>query len=151
MLKVYISGALTNVDDLPAAKAFYEAIGALCEEMGLEAYVPHLHTDPVRHPGITPRQVFVTDKHHVVRSNLVIAYIGIPSLGVGMELAYAETHDVPIILLYERGRAVSRIARGVPTIVSEIQFEDYEDALHQLRELLPRWRDAAGAAAARPE
>jgi nucleoside 2-deoxyribosyltransferase len=144
MPKVYVSGALTSVEDLSAAKAFYEAIGALCEEMGLQAYVPHLHTDPVRHPGITPREVFEVDKHHVVESNLVIAYIGIPSLGVGMELAYAETHNIPIILLYERGRVISRIARGVPTIAAEIPFEDYEDALNRLREALPRWRDGGG-------
>jgi nucleoside 2-deoxyribosyltransferase len=139
MLKVYVSGALTNVKDLPAAKAFYEAIGSLCESMGLKGYVPHLATDPICHPEITPRNVFEMDKHHVLTSDLVVAYIGIASLGVGMELAYAEAHGIPIILLYERNRKVSRFARGIPIVFAEILFEDYEDALDQLRDVIRQW------------
>jgi nucleoside 2-deoxyribosyltransferase len=144
MLKVYISGALTNVENLPAAKAFYEAIGSLCESMGLEGYVPHLATDPVRHPNITPQQVFEMDKHHVLTSDLVVAYVGIASLGVGMELAYAEAHDIPIILLYEQGGKVSRFARGLPIVVTEIRFEGYEDALDSLRDVIHQWLDHNG-------
>lgn len=87
MYKVYVSGALTNVDNHLQIKDFYESIGALCTELGLKAYIPYVNTDPVTHSHITPQQVFETDKRAVNQADLVIAYVGVPSLGVGMELA----------------------------------------------------------------
>lgn len=138
--KAYISGALTGIENSAAIKDFYEAIGSLCEEMGFRAYVPHLKTDPINNPDVSPHQVFDLDKHQVSTSDLVIAYLGFPAFGVGMELAYAETNSIPIILLYEKGKYVSRFPRGIPTVVSEIQFNDYEDALAQLKSVLVQWR-----------
>jgi len=136
----YISGALTGVENSAVIKAFYEAIGLLCQKIGLQAYVPHLNTDPINHPNVTPQQVFALDKHQVSQSNLVIAYIGFASLGVGMELAYADTNSIPIVLLYEKGKYVSRFPRGIPSTISEIQFIDYEDALIQLKIILEQWK-----------
>lgn len=140
MSKLYISGALTGIQNPAAIKGFYEAIGSLCEEIGFQAYVPHLNTDPINNPDVTPRQVFEVDKHQVSTSDLVIAYLGYPSFGAGMELAYAETNSIPVILVYEKGKYVSRFPRGIPTVVSEIQFNDYEDALIQLKRFLEQWK-----------
>jgi nucleoside 2-deoxyribosyltransferase len=137
--KVYISGALTGIKNSVEIKDFYEAIGSLCQKIGFQAYVPHLKTDPTNHPDVSPSQVFETDKHQVSTSDLVIAYLGIPSFGVGMELAYAETNTIPLILLYEQGKNISRFPRGIPTIISEIQFSSHEDALAQLRSILEQW------------
>jgi len=134
--KVYISGALTGIENSAEIKAFYEAIGSLCQEMGFQAYVPHLTTDPTNNPDISPRQVFETDKLQVSTSDLAIAYLGLPSFGVGMELAYAEINNIPLILLYERGKNISRFPRGIPSVISEIQFSSYEDALAQLKSIL---------------
>jgi hypothetical protein len=140
--KAYVSGALTNVPNLAEYKEFYEKIGCICQNIGLSAYVPHLHTDPVDNPDISPREVFNQDKHQVSISNLVIAYIGSVSIGVGMELAYAETSKIPIILLYEKGRRISRFPRGIPNVIAEIQFHDYEDALNQLKEVLIKYKQS---------
>jgi nucleoside 2-deoxyribosyltransferase len=134
--RVYISGALTGIANSVEIKAFYEAIGSLCQEMGFQAYVPHLTTDPTNNPDISPRQVFETDKLQVSTSDLAIAYLGLPSFGVGMELAYAEINNIPLILLYERGKNISRFPRGIPSVISEIQFSSYEDALAQLKSIL---------------
>ena len=57
-----------------------------------------------------------------------------------MELAYAENNKIPIILLYETGKRISRFPRGIPTVIAEIQFNDYEDALNQLKEVLLKWK-----------
>lgn len=138
MRKVYVSGALTGVTD-PAVKAFYESIGSVCEDLGLDAYVPHLNTDPINNPDATPTCVFETDKDKVITSDLVIAYVGTPSLGVGMELAYAEANKIPIVLLSETGNHVSRFPRGIPTIVTDIAFDDYQDGLTQLKGALEQW------------
>ncbi|WP_413172633.1 XRE family transcriptional regulator [Anabaena azotica] len=140
MSKVYVSGALTDVENPIKTKGFYEKIGLVCEEVGLQAYVPHLHTDPVNNPDITPREVFDKDKHQVSISDLVIAYLGSLSFGVGMELAYAENNQIPIILLYEAGKQISRFPRGIPTVIAEIKFHDYEDGLNQLKNVLLKWK-----------
>lgn len=140
MYKVYISGSLTGVENSARLKAFYEAIGSICEELKLQPYVPHLTTDPTSNPDITPHEVFQTDKSQVTQADLVIAYIGLPSLGVGMELAYAEMFSIPIILLYETGRYISRFPRGIPNILVELRFISYEDALDQLKGFLIKWR-----------
>lgn len=140
MLNVYISGALTGIENLVEIKTFYEAIGALCQQIGLQAYVPHLNTDPINHPDVTPQQVFELDKYQVSQSDLVVAYIGFASLGVGMELAYADTNSIPIVLLYEEGKHISRFPRGIPSVISEIQFTNYENALMQLKVVLEQWR-----------
>lgn len=142
MYKVYVSGALTDVKNPLETKALYEKIGSVCEEIGLQPYVPHLHTDPVNNPDITPREVFDKDKHQVSISDLVIAYLGSLSFGVGMELAYAESNKIPIILLYETGKLISRFPRGIPTVIAEIQFNDREDALNQLKTVLLNWKNS---------
>ncbi|TAE00700.1 MAG: XRE family transcriptional regulator, partial [Oscillatoriales cyanobacterium] len=58
MSKVYISGALTGIEKPAEVKTFYEAIGLLCQEIGFQAYVPHMYTDPINNPDISPSQVF---------------------------------------------------------------------------------------------
>jgi 2'-deoxynucleoside 5'-phosphate N-hydrolase len=130
--KVYISGALTGIDQPTLIKGFYESVGLLCQKIGFQAYVPHINTDPIDHPNISPYQVFDNDKREVSNSDLVIAYVGYPSIGVGMELAYAETNAIPIILLYEKEKIVSRFPRGIPTVISQVEFTNYQDALTQL-------------------
>lgn len=136
---IYISGALTGVENPLKLKAFYEAIGALCETMEFQVYVPHLKTDPINNPDVSARQVFETDKRQVSSSDLVIAYLGCPSFGVGMELAYAEIHNIPLILLYEKDKNISRFPRGIPTVISEIKFSSDEDALARLQKILEQW------------
>jgi 2'-deoxynucleoside 5'-phosphate N-hydrolase len=139
MYNIYVSGALTGVDNPLEIKDFYESIGVLCQTIGLRCYVPHVNTDPIDNPDITPQQVFETDKFEVSQADLVIAYVGIPSLGVGMELAYAEIQETPIVILYEKGKKISRFPRGIPTIIAELQFTGYEDALEQLKSILIEW------------
>jgi nucleoside 2-deoxyribosyltransferase len=140
MYKIYVSGALTNVENPIETKALYEKIGLVCEEIGFQSYVPHLHTDPVNNPDITPREVFDKDKHQVSISDLVIAYLGSLSFGVGMELAYAENNKIPIIVLYETGKRISRFPLGIPSVIAIIQFNDHEDALNQLKTVLLNWK-----------
>jgi hypothetical protein len=136
--QAYIAGALTNLngDEADQIKAMYEQIGQLCSEMGLKPYIPHQHTDPIRHALITPREVYLTDRDRVARSAVVIALADRPSLGVGIELEVAACHGVEVILLYRLGVPVSRMALGNPAIVGVIAYSEWSQALAQLRSLL---------------
>jgi len=133
-VQVYVSGALTGVSDLAELKCFYEAIAEACREQGLKPYVPHLHTEPGT--DHSPQQVFWTDKTTVLESGLVLAYMGHPSFGVGMEVAYAEEYGIPVIFLYREGTVVSRMPRGIPSLFREIIYVSQDDALAQLHDAL---------------
>lgn len=136
--EIYISGPLTSVNSVESIKEFYESIGCVCGEFGLNAYIPHLNTDPVNNPEITPFEVYQTDKSRVLASDLVIAYIGHPSIGVGMELAYADIAEIPVVLLYEQNRVISRFPRGLPNKIGEIIFFDFNEALIKLKDFFSK-------------
>ena len=134
--RVFISGALTGIQKPQSVKAYYERLAQACEDLGWDPYVPHKHSDPIAHPHLSAREVYGIDRYQVRTSNLVIAYAGIPSLGTGQEVQIAEEHGVPVVLLFERGKLVSRMTRGSPNVIAEICFDDIEDCLSQVGTVL---------------
>ena len=90
--KVFVSGALTGIADAETVKSNYEHIGRLCEQLGLEAYIPHLHTDPIANPDVPSREVYEVDRYHVRTAGLVIAYVRPPLARCG-----ARDRDRPAI------------------------------------------------------
>ncbi len=138
-MKAYVSGALTGIETLTGLKPFYEAIGKLCKQYNIDAYVPHLNTDPIKNPLLTAQDVYQLDSSKVIESDLVIAYVGVPSLGVGQEIEIAREHHIPVVLLMEDKVKISRMARGSPAVITEIRFSDYTDGLNKLSEWLKEW------------
>lgn len=134
--KIFVSGALTGIENPDIVKANYERLGRVCEELGIDPYIPHQHTDPITHPHVSARQVYEIDRQHVCTASLVIAHVGIPSLGVGQEIEIAREHGVPVLLLCEQGKRISRMTRGSPNVIAEIRFDDIEQALRQVRAIL---------------
>jgi 2'-deoxynucleoside 5'-phosphate N-hydrolase len=138
-MRIYLSGALTGVPNIEELKRFYEAIAELCTSMGHEIYVPHLHSDPDKHADISARLVYVMDQNQVLESELVLAYVGRPSLGVGQEIEIAKGGGIEVFLLFEKDTRVSRMTRGSPNAVAEVVFSDFDDALVKLREALTHY------------
>ena len=141
-LKVYVSGGLTNLVD-GSIKGLYESIGTLAEKHGMAAHVPHLHTDPVKNASTTPEEVYTFDLGHFKEADVVIAYVGEPSLGTGMELEMALKNNALVVLLSEKGRKISRLALGSPAVVDHIEFESHEEVLNKLGDVLHRLIKAA--------
>ena len=140
---VYISGALSDMNDAERARlrTFYEWVAAVCEEHGFGSYLPHKFSDPVRHRNKSPQEVDRIDRTAVTLSYLVIAYVGVPAFGVGIEIEMAFHANKPVVLLFEKERMeqrrVSRLVRGSPSVWHEIPFTDHEDAIRQLKEFFP--------------
>ena len=141
MYRAYISGALTNVENAEEIRSFYEAIGAICNRIGIEPYLPHKHSDPFLNPQMSPEEVYRRDKTMVTSADVLIAYVGIPSIGVGMEVAYAEEYRIPIVLLWEKSRRVSRLVRGLPSqaLIAKIVFGEINEGLAALQKVLEEW------------
>lgn len=139
-ITAYVSGALTGGDEITLLKHFYERIAETCKSVGIEAYVPHLVSDPIGNPNMTPEEVYDLDRRQVLDSNLLVAYVGYPSLGVGQEIEIARENNIPVVMLMENDRRISRMARGNPAVVAEIHFADHDDGLHQLSHWLKEWK-----------
>lgn len=137
--RVYISGTLTCIVDPDIVKAFYEDLAKRCEAANFMSYVPHLHSDPIKHAYLTPKEVYEKDTAMVEASDLVIAYIGIESHGVGMEIEHAFVHAIPVVLLVEEIRKSDQKIKktlGCPTVIKIITFSDHQDALQKIADYL---------------
>jgi nucleoside 2-deoxyribosyltransferase len=136
MKTIYISGPLTDVPNADVLKAFYEQIGEVCLYLGLVPYIPHQHTDPILHSDYSPQAVYDLDRRNIVKADWVVAYVGRPALGVGQEIEIARANGIPVILLYERGRSVSRMVRGNPAVTVEVVGRDLDNILQELKYVL---------------
>ncbi len=134
--KVYIGGALTNSHQ----KEIYEKVGEICQSIAREVYTPHLRgTDPVKDSDVTPEVVWQVDEHEVSSADLVVAYVGRPSLGVGGELEIARMAKTDIILWWFKGEEVSRLPRGNPAVIEQIEAKDEEDLYNKLKNILKHY------------
>lgn len=115
-VRVYISGALINAARLDEARKLYEKLAAASESAGCVAYVPHQHADPVRDPHLSNAEVARRDLAEVTAADVLVAYVGEPSLGVGAEVAIALAAGKRVLLLAEADRRVSRFLLGLAEI-----------------------------------
>ena len=145
--EAYVSGALTSLEDGARTRLFYELLAEVVESAGLRAYLPHRVTDPVTAPNLDPRAVYDIDRAHVTGSRVVVAYGGIPAFGVGIEVELAREHGIPVILVVERDRTVSRLLLGNPAVVECVRFADLDGLRRGLLNALERVRDVVASEA----
>ncbi len=141
--EAYVSGALTALEDGARTRLFYELLAEIVGSVGLRAYLPHRVSDPVAAPHLDPRAVYDIDRAHVIASRVVVAYAGVASFGVGIEVELAREHGIPVILVVERDRRVSRLLLGNPAVVDVVRFADLDGLRRALVAALERVRDVA--------
>ena len=81
-------------------------------------------------------EIFARDLRWLDESDLVVAEVSTPSLGVGYEIAYARyERRIPVIALYRRGRTkrCSAMIAGDPG-VRFLEYDDIATGLESLRE-----------------
>jgi hypothetical protein len=136
--EAYVSGALTALEEGPRMRLFYELLAEVVESAGLRAYLPHRVTGPEAAAHLEPRAVYDIDRAHVTSARVVVAYGGIPSFGVGIEVELAREHAVPVVLVVERDRTVSRLLLGNPAVVEVVRFGDLDGLRRGLAAALGR-------------
>lgn len=140
-MRIYIGGPLTNLQQPEQTKVFYKDLAAVARKHGHEPYLAFLSgTDPVKNPDVTPQDVYHRDIAELENSDLMVAYVGEPSTGTGLEIEHAYIKNIPVYLLYEKGKRISRMLRGCPAIKKELIFTDQPDALAQFDALLKSLR-----------
>jgi 2'-deoxynucleoside 5'-phosphate N-hydrolase len=131
MLAVYISGALMGASDLPRVRELYEEFATVCEREGCTAYLPHRNTDPETTAFLSTDSVAEQDIAKLSKADVILAYLGEPSLGVGAEIAIAVQQGKHILALYESSKNVSRFVQGLLSKYPKsrvCRFETKDDA-----------------------
>lgn len=112
--------------NLESVKMLYSYIAEICNENGLNSYLPHNNTDPIRDHDISDAEVYHKDYLEMVNSSLVISYIGEPSHGVGAELSICVLQNIPIITINKTNQKVSRFLKGMLKTSTKVHFVEYE-------------------------
>ncbi len=138
-MRIFFGGPLTELKHKDETKEFYKELTRVAAANGMRGYWAFLHgTDPDKNPHVTPSTVYETDLKELSKSDLMIAYIGEPTTGTGQEIEFAREHHVPVYLLYEKGKQISRMVLGSPNVKGTIEFNSQEDALARLDILLKK-------------
>lgn len=136
-MRIFFAGPLTDLQSPEKTKAFYNQLATVAKELGYEYFWAFLNgTDPIKNPDVPPSDVYHRDIEQLDNSDMMIAYMGEPSTGTGMEIEHAHQTNKPIVILYEKEKHISRMLLGCPGIVKKIVFSSEEDALSQLKTFL---------------
>src|SRR5690242_20267609 len=108
---VYVSGALSGLSQRAYRRVseIYESIAAAVDSAGYVPYCPHRSPTAPSKPML-PSEVWSIDHAKVTGSRLVVAYVGVPSLGVGAEIEMARSSGINILLVCEHDR-IDRVSR----------------------------------------
>lgn len=141
-LEIYVAGPMTHVKNKEEVFQLYLDIGELGDKHGYTTCVPFRDIEAVvENP--TPEYIYDKCAEAVKRADLVIAYVGDTSLGVGMELECANRYNSLVILLSEEGYKVSGMVLGSPSIIDHVQFSSRQDALEKLGKAILKFKESA--------
>ena len=131
---IYFSGAISGGR---ADVALYRRIVEMLEAEGYRVLAGAVAAEHVGAGGETlhPPEICARDLGWLDQSDLVVAEVSVPSLGVGYEIAYAtRIRRIPVIALYRKAftQRCSAMIAGDP----RVQLIEYEDASAVLPELL---------------
>lgn len=136
-MRIFFAGPLTDLNHPEATKAFYIKLAEVAVQNGCTYFWAFMNgTDPIKNPEVSAQDVYARDILELERSDIMVAYVGEPSTGTGLEIEHARIKNIPVYLLYEKGKNISRMLRGCPAVKKELVFADESDALSQFAALL---------------
>jgi hypothetical protein len=103
----YISEPLTGQSEVEAIKGFCRRVAWVCRLNGVSAYLPFEATDPKANPDVSPSAVYYQDTSMTISSDLcvfVVPETDPESVGLGMEMGYADLFGIPAIVVQHEGK-----------------------------------------------
>lgn len=136
-MHIFFAGPLTDLKNPEITKAFYQKLSEVAIQNGCTYFWAFMNgTDPVKNPEVSAHDVYMRDIAELEKSDIMIAYVGEPSTGTGLEIEHAYTKDIPVSILYEKEKRISRMLLGCPAVKKKLAFDNESDALKQFTELL---------------
>jgi 2'-deoxynucleoside 5'-phosphate N-hydrolase len=140
-MRIFFAGPLTDLINPEQTKAFYKKMADVAVANGCDYYWAFMRgTDPELNPDVPAARVFQIDTYELEKSDIMVAYVGEPSVGTGQEVEYAREHNIPVYILFEKAKHISRMLLGAPNVKGTIAYDTQEDALSQLDTLLKSLR-----------
>jgi 2'-deoxynucleoside 5'-phosphate N-hydrolase len=125
-MKIYFAGSIRGGRD--DAKIYYQIIEHLKNHA--EVLTEHIGNTslPIKGENLPMGQVHDRDMSWVFESNLVVAEVSTPSIGVGYEIGRAIEKNIPVLCLYKKGspKQVSGMIEGSNKLTL-IQYETLEE------------------------
>lgn len=135
-MKFYFAGSIRGGRDMVE---IYEKIIALLSTIGI-VLTEHIGDKQLSASGETiksDKEIYERDISWIDDSDIVIAEVTQPSLGVGYELGYAEANGKKILALFNSSsdRRLSAMVSG-NKYINVIKYKDIEDLENKIRELI---------------
>ncbi len=153
-MRAYLASALTSLTESERRHTdrASDTVAQVCLSIGVSLYEPRAATDPVHHPDVPDWVVYSLDRERIASSDIVLFLSNHASTGSGQELVIAQQYLIPIFVLAETGRRVSRMVTGMPGVVEFLQYESLTSLAEilraRLRELVDsEWRTRLNVAA----
>jgi hypothetical protein len=83
--------------------------------------------------GGSPDNIFQRDYEQLELCDVIVAEVSEASHGVGIELGISHCLNHKIVLVFEKGKKVSALARGIPNAVL-VEYENLEEMKKKLSE-----------------
>lgn len=117
-MKIYFAGSIRGGRQ---DKELYLEIINLLKNYGevLTEHIGHQHLTDQGEVGITDEEIYERDMAWLKSSDIIVAEVTTVSLGVGYEVAYAETLGKKVICLYreQEGKRLSGMLSGNKNII----------------------------------
>jgi nucleoside 2-deoxyribosyltransferase len=117
MRQIYFAGSITGGREHAAV---YVSLVRALRAYGtvLTEHVGDPDLDGAGETLLDAQEIFARDVSWVDRSDVMVADVTVPSLGVGYEIGRAEAKQIPVLALYCRGagRSLSAMVRGNPWV-----------------------------------
>lgn len=135
-MKIYFAGAIRGgrqkIED-------YKKMIQKLEQYG-EVLTKHIADENITSKGeenLSQEQIYKRDIDWLKESDIMVADISIPSLGVGYEIGYAESLKKKIICLYENNSSASLSAMvGGNNNINTYRYNDIEEVLKTIEKAL---------------
>lgn len=132
-MKVYFACSISG--GRKDEKAYQYLVGVM---LGMGIDVPTAH---IAETGIEeiddqkePLDIYERDVSWIRESDILVAEISTPSHGVGYEIGYALSLDMPVLCLYKEGVVVTKMISGNPdpllSVMAYADLQQAEEILH---------------------
>lgn len=135
----YISAAITNLtaEEKEEAFPFYEEIGQVIQDLGKEAFLPHVEARNVYREceDEDERRWRIREmcKQGHANADAVVLVADVPAHGVGIELGWAEEWHKPVIALAREETKITELVTDSPVIWRFFTYQTQGEALQRLR------------------
>lgn len=84
---------------------------------------------------LSPEQIYKRDVKWIDECDTVFAEVTVPSLGVGYELAYAESKNKKVICMYEEEKNISKMITGNMNFI-QIPYANVDELISKIHEIM---------------